>query len=93
MNKSLVVRLLLLRVSLHMLGVTLKYRVWQNPSAEAAKDLPVSLFESELHVVDDKPTLLFVSVPFQLETAQVSESYARSIAGPFSSRACLPVSV
>jgi hypothetical protein len=43
----------------------------QNPTAEAAKDLPVSLFESELHVVNDKPTLLFVPVPFQLETAQV----------------------
>lgn len=48
---------------------------WQNPNAEAAKDLPVSLYESELHMVDDKPTVLFVSVPFQLETAQVPERH------------------
>ncbi len=40
--------------------------------AGSAKDgeLPVRLFESELHMVEEVPTSLFVSVPFQLAAAE-----------------------
>lgn len=45
----------------------------QNPagSAETSKELPLQLYESELHVVNEVPTMLFVAVPFQLEAAEV----------------------
>jgi len=34
------------------------------------KELPVSLFESELHMVQDKPTLLFVKAAYKIETQE-----------------------
>lgn len=37
---------------------------------ERSKDLPVSLYESELHMVKDVPTHLFVSLPFKIETTE-----------------------
>lgn len=50
----------------------------QNPagSAETSKELPLQLYESELHVVNEVPTMLFVAVPFQLEAAEVRPSCA-----------------
>jgi len=42
----------------------------KNPVAESGKDLPLLLYESELHMVNDSPTIIFVNVPFRLETAQ-----------------------
>lgn len=38
-----------------------------------AKDLPMSLFESEMHMVNDTPTMLFVSVEFQLHSSQAEQ--------------------
>ena len=35
-----------------------------------AKELPISLYESEMHIVNETPTMLFVSLKFQLETLQ-----------------------
>jgi len=34
------------------------------------KDLPITVFESELHMVDDTPTLLFVKIPYKIETGE-----------------------
>jgi len=34
------------------------------------KDLPITVFESELHMVDDTPTLLFVRIPYKIETGE-----------------------
>jgi len=34
------------------------------------KELPISIFESELHIVNEKPTLLFVKVPYKIETGE-----------------------
>ena len=39
------------------------------PSNES-KDLPITILEAEVQVVDDMPTMLFVTLPFQLETLQ-----------------------
>ena len=39
------------------------------PSGDA-KDLPMSVLESETQMVDNSPTMLFVTIPFQLETLQ-----------------------
>lgn len=39
-----------------------------NPSHEA-KQLPVSIYEAEMHTVDDVPTQIFVDMPFKLVTA------------------------
>ena len=36
-----------------------------------AKDLPISLYESEMHVINDTPTMLFVTCEFQLQTMQM----------------------
>lgn len=35
-----------------------------------AKELPISIYESELHVIQDNPTLLFVKVPYKIETGE-----------------------
>ena len=35
-----------------------------------ATDLPVAIYESEMHMRDDTPTMLFVPVAFKLETIQ-----------------------
>jgi len=40
-----------------------------NPDADA-RDLPVTILEAEVQVVDGAPTMLFAPVPFQLETIQ-----------------------
>lgn len=40
-----------------------------NPDAEA-KDLPINLYEAEMHMINDSPTMLFVTCEFQLQTAQ-----------------------
>jgi len=34
------------------------------------KDLPISVFESELRMIEDKPTMLFVKVPYRIETGE-----------------------
>ena len=39
------------------------------PSAES-KDLPITILEAEVQVVDDVPTMLFATLPFTLETLQ-----------------------
>lgn len=36
--------------------------------AQTSRDLPISIFESELHVVQDQPTMLFVKVPYRIQT-------------------------
>eukprot|EP01116_Phalansterium_solitarium_P014245 TRINITY_DN31826_c0_g1_i1.p1 TRINITY_DN31826_c0_g1~~TRINITY_DN31826_c0_g1_i1.p1 ORF type:complete len:315 (-),score=41.91 TRINITY_DN31826_c0_g1_i1:112-1056(-) len=37
-------------------------------SSPATKDLPIFLYESELHMVSEQPTLLFVKAPYKIET-------------------------
>jgi len=39
------------------------------------KELPVTIFESELHVIEDRPTMLFGKAPYKIET-QESERIA-----------------
>lgn len=34
------------------------------------KELPITIYESELHMIDDKPTNLFVKVPYKIETGE-----------------------
>jgi len=34
------------------------------------RDLPISIFESELHLINEQPTLLFVKVPYKIETGE-----------------------
>jgi COP9 signalosome complex subunit 6 len=34
------------------------------------KKLPIVLFESELHVLNGSPTMLFVKTPFKVETSE-----------------------
>ncbi len=34
------------------------------------KELPISILESELRMVEEKPTLLFVKVPYKIETGE-----------------------
>jgi len=34
------------------------------------KDLPISILESELRMIEDKPTMLFVKVPYKIETGE-----------------------
>jgi COP9 signalosome complex subunit 6 len=34
------------------------------------RDLPITVFESELHVVQDQPTMLFVKVPYRIQTGE-----------------------
>jgi len=34
------------------------------------RDLPITIFESELHVIDDKPTMLFAKVPYRIQTGE-----------------------
>lgn len=36
----------------------------------ATRDLPVMIFESELHVIEDRPTMLFVKVPYRIQTGE-----------------------
>jgi COP9 signalosome complex subunit 6 len=36
----------------------------------ATRDLPVTMYESELHIVNEQPTLLFVKVPYKIETGE-----------------------
>lgn len=36
--------------------------------AATTRDLPITLYESELHVVQDQPTMLFVKVPYRIQT-------------------------
>eukprot|EP01114_Cavostelium_apophysatum_P005524 TRINITY_DN1668_c0_g1_i3.p1 TRINITY_DN1668_c0_g1~~TRINITY_DN1668_c0_g1_i3.p1 ORF type:complete len:322 (-),score=88.50 TRINITY_DN1668_c0_g1_i3:78-1043(-) len=37
---------------------------------KTTKELPISIYESELHIIDDKPTNLFVKVPYKIETGE-----------------------
>jgi len=37
---------------------------------KTTKELPISIYESELHMIDDKPTNLFVKVPYKIETGE-----------------------
>jgi COP9 signalosome complex subunit 6 len=36
-----------------------------------AKQLPLSIYEAEMHIIQDIPTQIFVDIAFKLETAQV----------------------
>jgi len=36
----------------------------------STKELPISIYESELHMIEDKPTNLFVKVPYKIETGE-----------------------
>jgi len=36
----------------------------------ATKELPITIFESELHMVDATPTTLFVKIPYKIETGE-----------------------
>jgi len=36
----------------------------------STRDLPITIFESEIHVVQDQPTMLFVKVPYRLQTGE-----------------------
>jgi len=38
--------------------------------ATAQRDLPIGIFESELRMVEDTPTQLFVKVPYKIETGE-----------------------
>jgi COP9 signalosome complex subunit 6 len=38
--------------------------------ASTTRDLPITMFESELHVIQDQPTLLFVKVPYRIQTGE-----------------------
>lgn len=38
--------------------------------AATTRDLPISIFESELHVIQDQPTTLFVKVPYRIQTGE-----------------------
>jgi len=37
---------------------------------KTTKELPISIYESELHMIDDKPTNLFVKVAYKIETGE-----------------------
>jgi len=54
-----------------------------DPAGASAQDdkksLPISIFEYELHVVDDAPTMLFVDVPYALETLQAEQIAMESV--------------
>jgi len=41
-----------------------------DPALSTAKDLPITIFESELHVIQDQPTMLFVKVPYRIQTGE-----------------------
>ncbi|KAG0624917.1 hypothetical protein M758_2G013900 [Ceratodon purpureus] len=42
-----------------------------NPTINhAQKDLPISIFESELHVIDEVPSLIFVNASYTIETVE-----------------------
>lgn len=42
-----------------------------NPAMQpAGKDLPIAIFESELHVIDGTPSLIFVSSTYTIETVE-----------------------
>ncbi|DBA83566.1 TPA: hypothetical protein ACH3X2_006482 [Trebouxia sp. C0005] len=44
------------------------------------KDLPVSLYESELHVVDDRPSFIFVQAKFTVETSEAERIGVNQVA-------------
>jgi len=37
---------------------------------KTTKELPITIYESELHMIEDKPTNLFVKVPYKIETGE-----------------------
>ena len=37
---------------------------------KTTKELPIAIYESELHMVNDQPTQLFVKVPYKIETGE-----------------------
>jgi len=39
-------------------------------ACNTSKELPIFIYESELHVVQDTPTLMFVKAPFKIETGE-----------------------
>jgi len=39
-------------------------------SKKSTKELPIVIYESELHMVDENPTNLFVKVPYKIETGE-----------------------
>ncbi|EGG16755.1 Mov34/MPN/PAD-1 family protein [Cavenderia fasciculata] len=47
---------------------------------QAYKDLPVIVYESELHIVNDQPTTLFVKTPFKIQTGEAERIGVNHIA-------------
>lgn len=37
---------------------------------KTTKELPIVIYESELHMIDENPTNLFVKVPYKIETGE-----------------------
>mmetsp|Transcript_26643 Transcript_26643/g.31434 ORF Transcript_26643/g.31434 Transcript_26643/m.31434 type:complete len:293 (+) Transcript_26643:40-918(+) len=50
-----------------------------SPDPEA-KDLPVAIYESEMHTVDEEMKMIFVDCPFQLETTQAERVTMEEVA-------------
>lgn len=50
------------------------------PVDETKKDLPIGIYEDELHMVDETPTMLFVPVPYELETLQAEQIALEQVA-------------
>ncbi|KAJ8599970.1 hypothetical protein CTAYLR_002871 [Chrysophaeum taylorii] len=50
-----------------------------SPSADS-KELPITIFEYELHMVNETPTMLFVSIPYQLQTLQAEQIAMEQVA-------------
>jgi len=38
--------------------------------SQTSRDLPITLFESELHIISEQPTLLFAKVPYKIQTGE-----------------------
>jgi COP9 signalosome complex subunit 6 len=57
------------------------YFLLMHPSPDSeAKDLPVAIYESEMHTVDDEMKMIFVDCPFQLETTQAERVTMEEVA-------------
>jgi len=39
-------------------------------AASTSKELPITIFESELHIINDSPTMMFAKTPYKIETGE-----------------------
>ena len=44
--------------------------------AGTARELPITIYESEVHVVDEKPTMQFAAVPYKIDSIESERMYA-----------------